>query len=79
MNIAELMTAVGPENIQFQMLAASMTHISTGKRSRCSTITFETTALNAENAVTDSGPVGMVVWMPRDKFEAVTAQLRPSH
>lgn len=74
MNIGELLATIGSENIKFQMLEVAMTNISTGKK--CSKITFETNALNATNVACNSGPVGMIVWLPRDKYNAIVAELK---
>ena len=74
MTISELIKEIGDDSVKFQMLAVAMTKISTGKK--CSKITFETNALNATQVALDSGPVGMIIWLPRDKYETITAHLK---
>lgn len=70
MSIAELINAIGVENIQVQFLYECMTNVQSTKHG--SKVTFATTALSPGTVASNSGPVGVVLWVPRDTWNKVT-------
>jgi hypothetical protein len=72
MTLPELLERVGVDNINFQLLNASMTNITATKRD--SKITFLTDALTPNNVATGTGPVGLIVWCDRAAWEAALSE-----
>lgn len=74
MTLSELLRKVGDENLSFQMLNQCMTTITERKNKVCK-VTFETTQLCPGDIVLGEGNVGIVVWVPRDKWEKAVKAL----
>ncbi|PTA90432.1 hypothetical protein C9415_21950 [Kluyvera sp. Nf5] len=72
--ITRLMSAIGDDRIQFQMLDNAMTSIRSAKQH--TTISFQTQALNATDAALGDGKVGFIVWVDRDVLNTEMATLR---
>jgi hypothetical protein len=73
MKLSELILAIGDENIAFQVLldaAQSVVKTKAGTK-----ITFLTDAIQPEELLHGDKPekMGLVVWLPRDRVEAVVA------
>jgi hypothetical protein len=66
MKLSELIAAVGDEYVQFQRLDETLLNADSTKNG--TKITFVTQALNPGHVLTGTGPVGLVVWLPRDKL-----------
>lgn len=72
--ITRLMSAIGDDRIQFQMLDNAMTSIRSAKQ--YTTISFKTQAINATDTAIGGGKVGLIVWVDRDVFNGEMAKLR---
>jgi hypothetical protein len=66
-SIVDILQAVGPENVTFQMLSASLLKSMDGKK--YTRVTFATDISTADIAGRPPKQIGMIVWMPADKME----------
>lgn len=72
--ITRLMSAIGDDRIQFQMLDNAMTSIRSANQH--TTISFKTQAINATDTAIGGGKVGLIVWVDRDVLNGEMANLR---
>lgn len=70
MDIADLIKEVGVEEVMVQNLDVCFSNIKV-ERGRYAEITFSTEEVNVDEFINQSGKVGIVVWMDRDKFNTV--------
>lgn len=66
-SLDELLAAMPPDKVSYQMLSSSMTNITT-RKDGLSNITFRSDAITADEV--GRGPiktVGIVVWLPADE------------
>jgi len=76
MKLSELLKLVGDENIQFQMLHDCMTTIEQRSRKKGGNkITFVTEGLTPTEVMHNTGNVGVIVWVPREKWLEATKTL----
>ena len=76
MKMSELILAVGDENLRFQNLDRDAHTVDKTKHG--TKITFYTDGIQAEELL-DGGKsenIGLVLWLPRDKVDAVIAKER---
>ena len=73
--LVEMLTWIGDKELRFQWLSSCMTEIRELKKTKSNKISFETDQLNPNMIAQDNGPVGMIVWIPRDKFEAAKQEM----
>ncbi len=69
MTIVEMFLAIGPENICLQMLDDSLTNITARKKHRDCLVTFATNQFTPNDIVSESGKVGLIVWVERDGWK----------
>lgn len=67
-SIIDLLTHAGLENVKVQMLQGSIVNSHENKVHRDTAITFATNALNTTNIATDTGPIGVICWIPRERW-----------
>lgn len=67
MNIANLIEEVGVEEVMVQNLDVCFSNIKV-ERGGFAEITFSTEEVNVDEFIKQTGRVGIVVWMDRDKF-----------
>ena len=76
MKLSELLKIVGDENMQFQMLHDCMINIEQRSRKKGGNkISFVTNGLNPTDVMNGTGNVGVVVWIPRDKWIEATKNI----
>ncbi len=76
MKLTELLALVGDENIQFQVLHDCMTNIrQRSRRKGGNEISFATNGLTPTDVMQNTGNVGLVVWIPRDKWIEATKNI----
>lgn len=63
-SLADLLNAIGGEDVRFQTLEQSMEGIKTKKG--VSIVSFATDALTPTDVAFNSGPKGLIVWVDRD-------------
>lgn len=78
MKMSELILAVGDENVKFQNLLNDAHTIDKTKHG--TKITFYTDAIQAEELLSEKWPkmMGLVLWLPKDKVDAVIAAEKKS-
>lgn len=78
MKLSELIATIGDENVECQFLSASLA--GSQKLTKAGTqITFITKAASVMDLIDPKSPkVGIVIWLPRDKFEAARCQTPPT-
>jgi len=64
--ISELFTEIGNDNICYQLLHTSMTDIKTKKKD--SAVTFLTQQITPNEVMSNTGKIGVVVWVDRDIY-----------
>jgi len=66
MSIIELLEKVGPENVKVQYLHECILSANASKKGN--QITFGTHEYGPADVVSDKGKIGMIVWIPRDRW-----------
>lgn len=66
--LTELIQKIGDENISVQLLSQSMVSSKDKKRMGDTEITFATQEITTDEIYQDSGKVGLVLWIDRDKW-----------
>ena len=74
MKLSELILKIGDNNVKFQILQRSMTGIRIKKGGE-KEVSFLTEAITPNDVMHNTGMVGLVVWVPRDKWEEVSKDL----
>lgn len=74
MNLSELFAKIGDENLKFQLLSQCLLSVQATKTNG-NRITFATNAITPDEILKNDGPVGVVVWVPREKWIEVTKGL----
>lgn len=67
MSIIELLNKVGIENVKVQPLNTSLTN-SRETKHKDTELTFATNQLSTTDVAMGTGPIGLVLWIPRDKM-----------
>lgn len=67
MTIIELLEKVGVETLFVNFIQENMTSIKT-RKGGLNEISFVTKELTPNDVVAGRGPIGVVVWIPRDKW-----------
>jgi len=75
MTLSELIKKIGDENVSFQILNQNITNISERKRDMTCRVTFETNKLSPGDIVLGEGNIGLVVWIPQDKWKKALKDL----
>lgn len=65
--ITELLTEVGDDKLNFQLIHQCMTGI-TKKKSGESEVKFLTDAMTPDDVMSGGGRVGLVIWIERDDY-----------
>ena len=78
MNLLELIQKIGVENISFQKLNDCIAGNVTTNQKGVTKITIATDAINCSNVVLGTGPVGIILWLPRDRFNEAFKE-KPTH
>ncbi|MDH0475544.1 hypothetical protein N7362_12205 [Aeromonas caviae] len=73
-SITDLLTAVGSDNIRFQDVMSSMENIKSSKGTTI--ISFATDAMSPGDAVTGSGPKGLVLWIDQSLMQQRLNELK---
>jgi hypothetical protein len=73
MKLSELIAKIGDENVKFQILQKSLSGIR--NRREGIEVSFLTEALDPNDVMQNTGNIGIVVWVPREKWEAVTKNI----
>lgn len=73
-SITDLLTAVGSDNIRFQDVMSSMENIKSSKGATI--ISFATDAMSPGDAVTGSGPKGLVLWIDQSLMKQRLNELK---
>ena len=76
MNIVEMFQVIGPENTLLQRLDESLTNCQRRKSGDC-LVTFATNQINPNNVVSDTGKVGLVIWIEREAWNRLTKKTQP--
>ena len=71
MSLKEIIDSVGQENIAVEFLHERMVGNVTKQKDGATRITFLTTQTDPTAIATDTAKVGMVLWIPRDKWAAL--------
>lgn len=66
MSLIKLLDNVGIDNIGYQLLSTSLTSVSDKKGHTA--LTFITSEIRADDVMNDTGRVGVIVWVDRDKW-----------
>lgn len=74
MKLSELIAKIGDENVTFQILQNALSGISLGKEGD-SKVTFFTKAITPSDIMQSKGKIGIVVWVPREKWEEATKKI----
>lgn len=74
MNLGELFAKVGDENLKFQLLNQCLLGVQATK-TKGNRVTFATDAITPDEILRNDGAVGVVVWVPRDKWIEATKGL----
>lgn len=75
MSIHELLANFDGKDLRVQLMHECMEGADATKKG-CR-VKFRTDVLTPYHLATDSGPVGILVWIPRDKWEAFQKQQKP--
>lgn len=67
MTIHELLAQFESKTLKVQFLAECMSNLNAGKKS--TKVTFETDAITPNSVVSETDPVGIVIWIPRDEWK----------
>lgn len=74
MKLSELFAKVGDENLRFQMLNQCLLNVQATK-TKGNRITFVTDAISPDDILRNQGNVGVIVWVPREKWTEATKDL----
>ncbi|WNL63661.1 hypothetical protein ST4_103 [Aeromonas phage ST4] len=74
-SITDLLTAVGSDNINFQVLATSLQSIKGGKKNGVA-VTFLTDALTVSDVAKNSGPCGLILWLDGKRMDSCLQDLK---
>lgn len=74
MKLSEFIAKIGDENISFQLLNQCLTNIKTSKKDK-NLVTFATEGLTPNDVMANTGNVGMIVWVPRERYEEIAREL----
>jgi len=64
--ICELIAAIGNEAVAYQIVNNSISNIK--KKRDCTEVSFVTNQLTPNDVMTDSGKIGIVVWVSREDY-----------
>lgn len=64
--ICELIAAIGNDSVTYQIINNSISNIK--KKRDCTEVSFLTNELSPNDVMTDSGKVGIVVWVSREDY-----------
>lgn len=71
--ICELIAAIGNEAVAYQLVNSSISNIK--KKRDCNEVSFLTNELSPNDVMTNSGKVGIVVWVSREDYAAARNQI----
>ncbi len=74
MNLTDLLTKIGSENLKFQLLNQCLLSVQATK-TKGNRITFATEAITPDEILSNDGAIGVIVWVPRDKWIAATKDM----
>lgn len=66
--ICELIAAIGNDAVTYQLVNSSISNIK--KKRDCTEVSFLTNELTPNDVMTNSGKVGIVVWVSREDYTA---------
>lgn len=72
--LTELLTEVGDDNLNFQILHQCMSDI-TKKENGVSEVSFMTNGITPNDVMNQSGKIGLVVWIDRDDYRVAIDNL----
>lgn len=71
--ICELIAAIGNDSVTYQIINNSISNIK--KKRDCTEVSFLTNELSPNDVMTDSGKVGIVVWVSREDYTAARSKI----
>lgn len=68
--ISELLSVIGNDNIEYQILANSIVDVKVSKRDKCNHVKFATNNMSPNDLISGNGKVGIVIWVSQDDFNS---------
>jgi hypothetical protein len=70
MKLSELILAVGDENVQVEPVSSNLVGNVTSQKNGLTRISLVTKGMTPADVVLGGGNIGLLIWIPRDKWEA---------
>ena len=67
MNILQLIEQIGVDNVNVQSVQTATVKIADKKRTKDTEITIATNEINANDYATNTGKVGLIIWLDGEK------------
>jgi hypothetical protein len=71
MKLSELISKIDDKDIRVQYIDKNMTKIQFSQKTHLSTVSFLTDQITPSESLSGEGKVGIVVWIPREKWDEV--------
>ena len=68
MGLLELIKLIGEDNIKVQAVNRSVVNVKDKKRTNDTEVTIATSEVNTNDIATNSGKVGLIVWISRNDY-----------
>lgn len=74
MKLTELVNAIGDDNIKVQSIDGSLVKSADKKRTKDTELTIATDQITTNDALNQTGKVGLVIWIDRKEFTKLIQQ-----